>query len=155
MSQLCVYLGDYFSFWTLSTPSCLSCPWSSFDGCTQDFTIFWIFMMTCLLKVLCFTVCWKQHTKVSVFLVYKCLLLWCILYCRILKPVIDVIKRSIIVWRIQFIECSDDGFVCVFMMILFCLILLFYKIIALDNLLCVLSHPRILLGLNVLFSAYV
>ena len=111
--------------------------------------------MTCFLEVLWFSVRWQHQTKVSVLLVYKWLLLWCIFYCNILELVIDLVKRSSMVWCIQFIECSDEVFVCVFMMILFCLILLFCKIDALDNLLYVFNPPRILLCLKTLFNAYV
>ena len=116
MSKLGVYLEAYFSFWVFSIPSFLSCPWSTFDG-TPYFTFFWIFVMTRFLKVLWFFICWQQHTKVSVLLVYTCLLLWCMFYCCILKLIINVVNRSSIVWRIQFIKCLDDVFVCVFMVI--------------------------------------
>ena len=108
LSQLGLYLEAYFYFCIFSIPSCLSRTWSSFDLCMPDLTFFWIFLMECFLKILWFSLCRQQHTKVSVLLVYTWLLLWCIFYCWVLKLVIDGVKRSSIVWRIQFIECSDD-----------------------------------------------
>ena len=148
MSQVGVYLEAYFSFFIFSVPSCLSCPWSNFDGCTTDFTFFWIFVITCFLKVLWFSVCWQQNTKVSVLLVYKWILLWCIFYCHILKLFFGVFNGISIVWHIQFIECSDEILVSVFVVI-FLLNIIFYKRKYIDSLLCVLSPPRILLGIDI------
>ena len=77
------------------------------------------------LEVLWFYVFWIQHTKVSMLLVYMWHFLLCVFKTHIVELVIYVVNRNMIVWRIQFLEWSDDFFVFVFMMILFYLIFLF------------------------------
>ena len=83
------------------------------------FTFFYIYVMQVFLKLVWLAVCWQQHYKVIVFLLYKWFFLWRVFYHHILELFISAVKRSIIIWRIQFLECSYYMFVYFFMMILF------------------------------------
>ena len=56
----------------------------------------------------------KNHTKVSVFLLYKWLFFWHIFWCHIHELVVDVVKIVRTVWLIQFLKCLDEMFVYVF-----------------------------------------
>ena len=126
------------------------------SGHAPAFKLLWIFIMPCFLKMLWFAVFWLHHTKVSALLVYKCLYLWCIFYHNILELVIDVVKRISIVWRIQFIDLSNDIFIYVFIMILFFLFCKRNDLDAIDgNLYAPPPPPRILLGLNLWLIFYV
>ena len=82
---------------------------------------------------------------------FNWIFLWHAFWNNILELVINVVQRRIIVWCIQFLEWSDDGFVYIFMMILFNYIWLFFKINGLDSLLYVFFPPKILFSTNVLF----
>ena len=88
-------------------------------------------------------------------LVYKCLLLWCVFYNHVLERFINAVKIGRIIWCIQFLEWSDNFFVHVFIMILFCLISFFCVRKGIDIFMYVFFPPVILLSINVLFNFYV
>ena len=118
------------------------------------FTFFWIFLMPYLLTVLCFIVCWRQHTKVSKLLVYKCL------SCYTSSSIISL--NFTFLYLIEVVSHDVSSFLSAQMNCLsmsswksFLLDFIYFKRDALDILMYVFLPYIILLVINIFFGFYV